>query len=469
MKKINNLLALLLTAVLTFSSCAQSTTATLVTEGTKESTGATTAASKTTAATKKPSPGDIDEDVNFRGETFTFVLLTDYEDIDGYGICESESGDVDLNAAIRKRNEYIYETFNGKTETVKMSAAALNGALEAGNCEVDFVYAPYGAVNTKYCYDTASLGVDFTQPWWSDITADIGACGKSYAMAGGFSFEIYDSLEAIFFNKEVQKKSASLEEEDFYEFVYNKEWTIDKLFELSRLAGSEAETCGFISEKDGIASLYFSAGQSFISEERTQNGETTFTNGFNEAADSVTNKIISFFGDSSIKIGKKTEVLDTFITGKTLFAKATIGDMKKVAEEKMYFGVMPLPSGEETAETVTCISADVPFLYVLKSGASPEYMKYYLDYFARFTYYTIYRDYLNLHKYLYTMDVESAVMVDYIINSLTYDSARFHGWADTEEKYISAVLAGENPIEKFRTELYPSLESAAKEYIENLE
>ncbi len=460
MKKINNLLALLFAAVLLFSSCAGGTTATLTT--TAASTGGGTTTSKTTAVTTKPSPWEIDEDVNFRGETFTFAILTDYGDIDGYGIGESESGDKYMNVTIKERNEYIYETFNGKTEIVKMSAAALASELEAGSCKVDFVYAPYGAVNTKYCYDTESLEVDFTQPWWNSVTSRMRAGGKSYAMAGCFSLETYDSLEAMFFNKDVQKKVASLKDVDFYELVYENEWTIDKLLEFSRLALAEAEMCGFISEKDGVSSLYFASGQRFISE--TQNGgETVFVNGFNEAARAVTDKIIAVFGDDSVKTGERAEVLDALTSGKTLFAKATIGDMKKFYEEKLYCGIMPLPGGEKSAEASNCVSADVPFLFALKSGASPEYTKYYLWYLARFSYTTIYRDFLNLYKYQYTADTDSAVMVDYIISSVAFDAARSYGWEGAEEKYISAVLAGENPVEKFRTELYPELEAKAKE------
>ena len=483
MKKINNLLALLLAAVLTFSSCAQSTTATIVTEGTKESTGATTAASKTTAATKKPSSGDIDEDMNFRGETFTFAILTDYESLTGYGICEVENETEHMNESIKERNEYIYDAFNGKTETVKMSAAALNGALEAGNCEVDFVYAPYGAVNTKYCYDTASLGVDFTKPWLAGVASKIGFGGKSYAIAGCFLLETYDSMEVILFNKDVKAKANSLKKDDFYQYVYDGEWTVDKLFALSKLAYSEAEVSGFVSERNGVSSLYFAAGQSFIS--ATENGgETVFSNGFNSAAKSITDKIVSAFGDPSAKIVERNDILNTLVTGKTLFAKATLGDMKKIYdmneayknygeyedfEDFICCGILPLPYGEKNQSFITCASEGTPFIFALKSGASPEYMKDYLWYFAYFSYTTIYKDYLNLRKYLYTTDTDSSTMVDYIMNSLTYDEARSYGWADAEEKYISAVLSGENPVEKFRTDLYPSLESAAKEYIKNLE
>jgi hypothetical protein len=145
--------------------------------------------------------------MNFRGETFTFAILTDYESLTGYGICEVENETEHMNESIKERNEYIYDAFNGKTETVKMSAAALNGALEAGNCEVDFVYAPYGAVNTKYCYDTASLGVDFTKPWLAGVASKIGFGGKSYAIAGCFLLETYDSMEVILFNKDVKAKA----------------------------------------------------------------------------------------------------------------------------------------------------------------------------------------------------------------------------------------------------------------------
>jgi hypothetical protein len=466
MRKINNLLALLLVFLLLFSSCAESTSLTLATVGTQKSTDATTTASKTTASTKNPSPYDIEEDVNFRGETFTFAILTDYEDLSGYGICETENDPI--NAAIKERNEYIYDTFNGKTETVKMSASALNGALEAGNCAVDFVYAPYGAVNTKYCYDTESLGVDFAMPWWNSVTTQMSVGGKSYAMAGAFSLETYDSYEIIFFSKEVKGKITSLKKQDIYEFVYDSEWTIDTLFELSKLAYSEANANGFISEKNGISALYFAAGQKFISQ--TENGgATAFISGFNDAAKSVTDKIISVFGDSSVKVGEKAEALSALAEGKPLFAKATIGDMKKFAEEEINYGVLPIPGTEKTQSFVNCVSADTPFIFALKSGASPEHMKYYLWYFAYFSYTTVYRDYMNLRKYQYTTDTDSATIIDLCIkSSVSYDITRFYGWSGAEEKYISAVLAGENPIENFRTELYPELEAKAKEYLENL-
>lgn len=470
MKKMYGLTALLLALALLLSSCAGSTTATVV--STEASTGASTAAhttAKTTAATAKPKPWEIDENVNFRGETFTFALLTDYENVKGLGICDI-GGETEgtyasnVNEYARERNEYIYETFNGKTEMVKMSAASLASELEAGKCKVDFVYAPHGAVNTGYCYDVESIGIDLTLPWWNAAITRISEGGKNYAIAACFNVETYYSLEAIFFNKDVKEKIPSLKDRDFYELVYENKWTIDKLIEISRLAYSEADVCGFFTEKNAVSALYFASGQSFISE-TVNGGETTFVNGFNDTAKAVTDKLIDVFGDASVKTGEGAEIPDALMNGKALFIKAKICDMAGFAEEYLNCGVMPLPCTVKNGEFPGgLLSADAPFIFALKSGASPKYMRYYLWYTSHFSGGTIYRDFLNLHKYQYTTDTDSATMVDMCINfPVVYDAACRGGWADAEEKYITAVLAGENPVEKFRTELYPQLEAKARE------
>ena len=53
--------------------------------------------------------------------------------------------------------------------------------------------------------------------------------------------------------------------------------------------------------------------------------------------------------------------------------------------------------------------------------------------------------------------------VDYIVNSLTYDFAYSNGWHDVSEQYSSAVMAGENPIERFGAELCGELEALVNE------
>lgn len=470
MKKTGKLLAFVLAMVLLLSACAESTTGT--TAGTIATTGASTVAS-TTATTKKTRQttapvkfpaNHINEDTNFHGETFTFAILTD-SGISGYGICESEDGIESVNKAIKERDEYFYDIYNAKIETVKTSAEALLSELEAGKCTADFVYAKQGAVSTEYCRNISTMEIEFKdKPWWG-VTWPMAVDGKGYALSGSFSLEIFNSAQVIFFNKGVKEQIPSLKDVDFYKLTEgykSKEWTLDKLLEFSR-AAYEAGKTGFVSELNGISALYFGAGQTFLSQTEHKSGVTIFEHGFNESAKEITNKIIAIFGDNSVKTGTKANVYDTFKSGETLFAKGTVGDIEKYFNEKVNFGILPLPFRGVSEGGITSVGADTPFLFVLNSGASPEYTECFLWYYVYYSYYIVDNEFYKCNAYLYSTDTESAESFSMIWDSLTFDHAYYNNWLDVNEKYTSAVLAGENPIEGFSTGLGEELEAKARE------
>jgi hypothetical protein len=99
---------------------------------------------------------------------------------------------------------------------------------------------------------------------------------------------------------------------------------------------------------------------------------------------------------------------------------------------------------------------------VIDNETLPEYTETFLFYFAYITYFSSYKNFLNYYKYYYTSDTDSATMIDEILRSAMCDFAYMHNWLDINEKYISSVLAGENPIEGFRTELGEELEAKAR-------
>jgi hypothetical protein len=465
MRKINAIFALLLAMVFLVSACAESTAGTTGKAGastgsseTQRTAQSTKRTRKTTAPVKFPTDR-INDDTNFHGETFTFAILTE-SGISGYGICESEEGTESVNKAIKERDEYIYDTFNAKIETVKTSAKAIMSELDAGNCTADFVYAPQGAVSTEYCRNISTIDINFhnTSRW--GITWPMTVDGKGYAISGGFSLEMYNSAECILFNKDVKNQIPALKDVNFYEMahVWDVEWTLDKLLEFSR-AAKEAGKIGFASELNGIFALYFGSGQTFLSKTENRVAISIFAHGFSETAKNVTDKIISIFNDSSVKTGSKTEVHDAFAGGEALFAKANVGDIGKYFNEKVRFGILPLPFSESGKGGITCVGSETPFLFVLDCGASPEYTECFLWYYAYYSFCMPYNELQKYNAYFCTTDTESAISMSGIYNSLTYDFAYWVEWFDVNEKYTAAVLAGENPIEEFSTGLGEELEA----------
>lgn len=470
MRKINAIFALLLAIVFLVSACAESTAGTTGKAGastgsseTQRTAQSTKRTRKTTAPVKFPT-NRINDDTNFHGETFTFAILTE-SGISGYGICESEEGTESVNKAIKERDEYIYDTFNAKIETVKTSAKAIMSELEAGKCTADFVYAKQGAVSTEYCRNISTMKNDFSEgPFW-DFTHIMKVDGEGYAITGSFSLEMYNSAECILFNKDVKEQIPSLKDADFYKLIEgykSKDWTLDKLLEFSR-AAKEAGKIGFVSENDVISALYFGSGQTFLSKTENRVAISIFAHGFNEAAKDVTDKIISIFNDSSVKTGSKTEVHDAFAGGEALFAKANVGDIGKYFNEKVRFGILPLPFSESGKGGITCVGSETPFLFALDCGASPEYTECFLWYYAYYSYYTVYKEFLYTNAYFYATDTGTFMAIGCVLNSITYDFAYSNGWFDVNEKYTAAVLAGENPIEEFSTGLGEELEAYVRD------
>lgn len=115
--------------------------------------------------------------------------------------------------------------------------------------------------------------IDYTKAWYPEFMVD--ACTineKTYFITGDISTNSLYAMQAVAFSSSAAEESG-LHEDDLYQLVYDDEWTIEKMFEITQDLG-RAGSDGIWDETDFypvitsntacIDSFYFSAGLKMI-------------------------------------------------------------------------------------------------------------------------------------------------------------------------------------------------------------
>ena len=181
------------------------------------------------------------EDVDFGGATFT--IAADDGVADGWDASKevySEETDT-ISVAVRLRNEVMQELYNC---TIMVEATGDIGTLiqadrTSGEERIQAYTVKYGGKSTAEDganYNLYNLGINFENPWWDQTYVDTYSIRKNngtmtlYTVIGDFALSSFSATHAIIVNKDVLATSPV--QDDIYELVRNKEWTMDKFMEF---------------------------------------------------------------------------------------------------------------------------------------------------------------------------------------------------------------------------------------------
>ncbi len=182
---------------------------------------------------------------NFGGQDFRILVADDYgvgySPSSQYIFDEDTVGDP-LNDAIRKRNEDVENRFDIKITT------HLTGGMEAQDIMLQYAQAEMDE------YDIADLmqymswvpmvyglaldwmtipNIDLSKPWWNAQTNDQATVnGKLYRLTGDLSLTSLQYCWALAFNMDLME-DWSHPAEELYQLVFDGEWTIDKMIEIT--------------------------------------------------------------------------------------------------------------------------------------------------------------------------------------------------------------------------------------------
>lgn len=412
-------------------------------------------------------------EVDMGEKVFNFLTQgwANYSPLDITDIAVAEQNGEVLNDTAFRRNSLIQEKYNcvitetydaaGGNEAVnKINNAVMSGEnlydaaiirsryfnslITSGNL-TDLSIIPYLKLDSDYyisqSYD--SLEID----------------GSHYGIVSNLSMNPYLLIFCSYFNKVMLDEYKF---EDMYDLVRSGKWTIDKMYEMSKLVAADLNNDGIYDSKDQYGTVYIiDLTEGFINSSgiklaEAKNGKIEKTYKSQTAIDKMQH-IFDILSDESATFNvharggtsKEVNILETgmFIEGQTLFSLAGIYYAPQFRDMNDDFGIIPLPKyDEEQDDYISPVFSNVfPITVVPRSNNQLEWTGIILEEMS-------YRGYTDLLPALYetvlsgkcARDEDSVEMLDIIFSNTSYDIGMIFdfGGVRTEIRNILHELDG---------------------------
>ena len=334
-------------------------------------------------------PSDIPADLKFEGETIKFLYWSDVENPEFF--VEDQNGES-VNDAIYNRNAKVEEQFGvtleftgtpGNFNNQKAFVNQCINSTQSGADAHDFFcgYSMSGA--TLMCEGIAQdltdySIVEFDKPWWpASLTSKATLKDGIYFASGDISTNFLYMMYVCIFNKDMYTDVYGAEPKDLYEFVDNKEWTIDKFIELSSGVyvdqdadgvASSGDRFGFVTHNIHFDSFYTAANLFTVVPNQDGSQVMLSPDLFSEKTQNLLTKMCEFLhstGDCYF-----VDDQNHFANGGALFTinRAQVTS-KKLGSTAFSYGILPVPKYDvEQEEYYTCMA--FPFTTYVLSTAS---------------------------------------------------------------------------------------------------
>ncbi|MCL2814744.1 MAG: hypothetical protein FWD23_09110 [Oscillospiraceae bacterium] len=285
-----------------------------------------------------------------------------------WGDTEEETGEVQ-NDALYKRNRLIEERYNilfkqiGVTDWPELKPL-FNKSVKAGSEDFDLCMLicreAWSSSLEGIVMPVSSLPyIDITQPWYAhDVNGQISINGKHYFAYSDECLNMFHQTMSVMFNK---KLAADMELENMYNLVKEGKWTVDKLFEFSRMAVRDLDGDGKMTKEDrygmaGRDDLFYGSfwvGSGIKTVGKDENDLLVFT-GANEKLYEVLDHAwqniwgngdnIYYASSNDVETGKMFE------NNQSLFHVMHIGAIPALRAMETDFGVLPFPKYNEAQD-----------------------------------------------------------------------------------------------------------------------
>ena len=365
-----------------------------------------------------------------------------------------------LNDAVIRRNNEILNRYG-----VTIVGDPVNDVAEAIKTDVSSNLKQYDAAlmfmtraatlaQDDYLYDLNGFTeyLHFDQPWWDKYaTESLSIGGKLFFNTGDISIMPKIVSTAMTFNKEMLKRSFP--DVDLYQMVKDKEWTFDKMIEMSRevtadtdgVAGMTYEDTWGLSSSYGDVSWFFIAGgKNYITKD---NDDIPVISMGDSASVTAVQKILEnlqlknewvFHCDTVQDQSQKWVIsLDVFGQNRALFRTSAFSAIKKLRQydDADEFGIVPLPLYSKDQDNYyTPCSATMAYGVVIPASLSKneaEFSAFMIEAMAfggmKYINPAYYETTL---KYRDLRDDESGEMLDLVFDNVVYDLGIIYNFGD---------------------------------------
>lgn len=408
---------------------------------------------------------DVPEDVNFTGNTFTFLVRGDGSwanaDID----YDENSADVLLDAVYR-RNRKIEDKY-GITITQKSSESETDEAkrvVQGGDAIYDAIVGSMQAClcnlqQQGYLLPYSDLTyIDLEKPWWDATAArQLSIDNSLFMMPSDLTYVDKNATWSVLYSKDMVKDFGLDNPNDL---VFNNEWTFEKFAEMCAAVSGDANGDGKTDTNDRFGHI----GESF--------NNYAFLVGFgchlvtkNDDDEPVIvmnqERTVSAYQEVSKLLSNKSESLmnyqcsgddifmdifhPIFADSRALFYVTGINRVTVLREQVAQFGILPFPKysadQEEYASAVSTWAACA--LGVLLTNQDTNYTSIILETLCAESRDTLLPAYYDVAlKTKYSRDEESGVMLDIIFNHRVYDLGQLYNWGGIADIWGSLTSSG---------------------------
>lgn len=321
---------------------------------------------------------DIPADYTIGGE---FRILGYNAFVNEFGVSNMEKSDS-VNEELLKRDFYLEDrldvyltvdtSHNGQYADVNSYVELVEQSVFAGNAAWDLIgtysltppiLAQRGLLVDLQDY---SQFINTAKPWWPEYLVD--ACTinqKTYFLSGDISSSLLYTMQAVVFDAE-QSAANNLPEDELYQMVYDKEWTLERMFELAENMSRDNgdgkwDTDDFygitMESANMLDSFYFATGLTTL--EENEDGYLEISSDINgEVMMNVYGMVysaINTYHSMTIQSAGKNPMAD----GKSVFGLNTIYQFRTALREEMdHLRVLPFPKylPGDTTEYLTLVS-----------------------------------------------------------------------------------------------------------------
>ena len=433
-------------------------------------------------------------DVSFNGRTFRVILQADSaSDIytEDHEIAEP------VHDAVFRRNKAVCDRFGVELAIMKDEYTSVNASItrsvKANSDEYDlcFVHMVSGATlaQSNLVLPIHLLPyIDLEKPWWDKDTWNGFSIRNNLMMINGdISPRSFSLTSCLYFNKTLFDK---LDLEYPYELVRTGDWTLDRLYELTKGVTRDGDGDGQVTKDsksdiycltswylDVPYSFYYAAGGMLVSKDEE---DVPYYDPQIERDTQIYNKIYKIIiGNNAYfetNIGDYMRVIETFSEGRALFYDATLNSAGTLREMDNDFGILPVPKFDSEqsdyksfvngASSMVCIPASV-------RENNREFVSIIVEALASEAYRTVTP--VLTETYLrrkVTRDADSSEMIDYIVRHRVFDMA-YVNMHDGVGSYVRDLLQKgatsiSSELEKYKKSAKTKIEKIVKAFDKSL-
>ena len=427
------------------------------------------------------------EDVDFGGATFT--IAADDGAADGWDASKevySEETDT-ISVAVRLRNEVMQELYNC---TIQVEATGAIGPLieadrTSGTDRIKAYTVKYGGKGTAEDganYNLYTLGINFENPWWDQTYVDTYSVRKNngtmtlYTMIGDFALSSFSATHAIIVNKDVLATSPV--QDDIYELVRNKEWTMDKFMEFiintaqessgnSELHWSEGDIMGWVRTSHATNGLHTASGLPII---ETNDGVMSSAIGNHLTEwDNIMETAISVWHTEGAETITYLQVQEALSSATTLFGSEVLDVLERMKDtENVSVGVLPYPLYSESQENYAHYVDNHFYAYLVPTSVSnPTVMGEFLEVYAFHSRYLVRPAWIDAYAYEYCSDADSAEMLEIILDTRTYDPG-YLWWSQYESGFSGFISNDQNEVTRWNDRNAATIQNDINAFVEKI-